>query len=143
MNNVEIPSYSLLVNRIRCEFSARNTFHLYRSPIFVCHGNVYCYCLISFHLLVCSIQNVHQKCWINIGLKNQKSININSHVQIYSRPLHGSYSTCTIFTTLPINEYKEGLPSFQRDHLYIIEDVSNKMRRWMPKGQDEKDEKRI
>ena len=72
MNNVEIPSYSLLVNRIRCEFSARNTFHLYRSPIFVCHGNVYCYCLISFHLLVCSIQNVHQKCWINIGLKNQK-----------------------------------------------------------------------
>ena len=50
MTNIEFLLYSLLVNRIRCKFSARNSFHLYRSPIFVCHDNVYCYCLISFHL---------------------------------------------------------------------------------------------
>lgn len=77
MTNIVFLLYSLLVNRIRCKFSARNSFHLYRSPIFVCHGNVYCYCLISFHLLVCSIQNVHQKCWINVVLKRPKIINRN------------------------------------------------------------------
>ena len=35
----------------------------------------------------------------------------------------------------------KGINKIRRDHLYIIEDVSNKTRRWMPKGQDEREKR--